>query len=405
MEPLSLYKLNNILRSVIESTFPETFLVTAEVASCSVKNHCYMTLVDKKDDSIRAEANAVIWANRYSTIAARFKKETGTQITKGIKILFEAEITYHERYGLKLNILDIDPSYTIGEMAVKRKEVLERLKKEFLIDRNRDLMFPVVPQKIGIISSSTAAGYDDFMNHLNNNHYGYVFTTRLFEAIMQGDRAEASINKALQHCAEKQDILDVVVIVRGGGAETDLHCFDSYIVGKAITLLPMPVISGIGHQRDITVVDEVSNIRAKTPTAAADIIISKVKDFEERLDASTGSLVNAAFKLVASNKSGLSMMSRQISTAAGQTIRNNSFNLDSLSKGLSYSLKMIKNEQTRVRAKESNIRHLNPLNILKRGYSITQFNGKSIRSSEDVTTGDEIKTLLFKGHITSTVKK
>jgi len=405
METLSLYKLNNILRSVIESTFPETFLVTAEVASCSVKNHCYMTLVDKKDDSIRAEANAVIWANRYSTIAARFKKETGTQITKGIKILFEAEITYHERYGLKLNILNIDPSYTVGEMAVKRKEVLEKLKKEFLIDRNRDLIFPVVPQKIGIISSSTAAGYDDFMNHLNNNHYGYVFTTRLFEAIMQGDRAEASINKALQQCAEKQDILDVVVIVRGGGAETDLHCFDSYIVGKAIALLPMPVISGIGHQRDITVVDEVSNIRAKTPTAAADIIISKVKDFEESLDTSTGSLVNAAFKLVASNRSGLSMMSRQISTAASQTIRNNSFNLDSLSKGLSYSLKMIKNEQTRVRAKESSIRHLNPLNILKRGYSITQFNGKSIRSSKDVTTGDEIKTLLFKGSITSTVKK
>ena len=168
---LSLYELNKLIRSVIEGSLPDTFLVTAEIASCNVKNHCYMTLVDKAEGIIRAEIGAVIWSARFRSIAKTFEKHTGTSLAKGIKILLEAEVSFHERYGLKLNIINIDPSYTIGEMAVRRKEVLERLTKEGLIERNRELLFPLVPQRIGIISSSTAAGYEDLITHLGLEYY------------------------------------------------------------------------------------------------------------------------------------------------------------------------------------------------------------------------------------------
>jgi exodeoxyribonuclease VII large subunit len=278
-EALSLYELNKLIKSVIDDNLSGTFLVTAEIASCDVKRHCYLTLVDKEEDTIRAEIRAVVWANRYKVIAPIFEESTGTKLAKGIKILFQATVDFHERYGLKLTINNIDPSYTVGELAVRRKEILERLKKEGLIDRNRELEFPLVPQRIGIISSATAAGYEDLTAHLLNNVYGYKFTAELYEAVMQGDRAEDSIVAALGQCMGDVSSLDVLVIVRGGGGQTDLHCFDSYKIGKAIASLPIPVIAGIGHQRDVTVVDEVSNTRAKTPTAVADMIITRVKDF------------------------------------------------------------------------------------------------------------------------------
>ncbi len=401
---LSLYDLNRLVKNVIEGSLSDTFLVTAEIASCNVKNHCYMNLVDKEGDSIRAEISAVIWANRYKSIAKTFEKQTGTSLAKGIKILFEAEITFHERYGLKLNIVNIDPSYTIGEMAARRKEILDKLTKEGLIGRNRELGFPLVPQKIGIISSSTAAGYEDLMTHLENNVYGYKFKTRLYEAIMQGDRAEASIISALKQCTDEAGLLDLLVIVRGGGGQTDLHCFDSYEIGKAIALLPLPVISGIGHQRDVTVVDEVSNSRAKTPTAVADMIITKVKEFEDRLDASTQALRHTVRMMVSDKREILTALSKQLEAAIRNKITGNLHRLDTFIKGLNYALRFIKNEQIKVESRENSINYLNPRNVLKRGYSITYNNGKVIKSKTDVKAGDSLKTVLYRGQITSKIE-
>jgi exodeoxyribonuclease VII large subunit len=403
-EILTLYELNSMIRSVIEGSLPDTFLVTAEIASCNVKNHCYMTLVDKADDMIRAEMGAVIWANKFRPIAKRFEKQTGTSLAKGIKILFEAEISFHERYGLKLNIIDIDPSYTIGEMAVRRREVLDRLAKEGLIDRNKGLEFPLVPQRIGIISSPSAAGYEDLMAHLEGNSYGYKFRTGFYEAVMQGDRAEESIVGALAKCSEDAPDLDLVVIVRGGGGQVDLHCFDSYEIGRAIALLPLPVLSGIGHQRDVTVVDEVSNMRAKTPTAAADMIITKVKDFEDRLDLSAHALVRSAREMTADMKGGLSSLSRMLGAAAGNELIDSSHRLVALIKGLRYSLKFIKNEDRRLRAGEGSIKLLDPRKVLKRGYSITYSNGKAVRAASDVKAGDSLRTVLYKGEVISKVE-
>ncbi len=405
MEAISLYELNQRIRSVIDRSFPDTQLITAEIASCDVKKHCYLTLVDKDDETVRAEIRAVIWANRYKAISRIFEEATGTQISKGIKILFEAEISFHERYGLKLNILNIDPSYTIGEMAVKRKEVLKRLAKEGLIKKNKEQVFPLVPQRIGIISSSTAAGYEDLMTHLVNNPYGYKFRCRLYEAIMQGDNADASVVNALNQCSSDALDLDIVVIVRGGGGQVDLHCFDSYDIGKTIALLPLPVISGIGHQRDITVVDEVSGRTAKTPTAVADMIITHVKEFEDRLDAQAYNMVHGAYKLSTDMEVKLSSLVKALEVTTRNKLLNNFHSLNLFVKGINYSLKFLQNKRHQLKAGESNVHFLNPRNVLKRGYSITYNNSTAIRTMSDIKKGDSLKTVLYDGEIESTVER
>jgi len=404
-EALSLYELNNLIKSVIHDSFPDTFLVTAEIASCDVKRHCYMTLVDRQDETIRAEIRAVIWANRYNVIAPIFEEATGTKLAKGIRILFQATVDFHERYGLKLTILQIDPSYTIGELAVRRKEILERLTREELIDRNRAREFPLVPQRIGIVSSSTAAGYEDLMNHLNKNVYGYRFDCRLYEAVMQGDRAEASVIKSLKKCSDDAASLDVVVIVRGGGGETDLSCFDSYEIGRTIAMLPLPLISGIGHQKDRTVVDEVANVRAKTPTAVADYIVTRVKDFEENLDSLAVNLMTAANRLTSGMKEKIYTLSRILEGAVNKEIIENQHRLIAFMKGLRFALKVIQGEGKKVRSWESGIDHLNPVNVLKRGFSLTYINGKPVKTIENINVGDRVNTLLSKGEFTSTVEK
>ncbi|MCK5139301.1 MAG: exodeoxyribonuclease VII large subunit [Thermodesulfovibrionia bacterium] len=404
-EVLSLYELNQRIRSVIDTSLPQTVLVTAEIASCDVKNYCYMTLMDKDDETIKAEIKAVIWAHRYKTLSAEFKDATGIELTKGIKILFEASVNFHERYGLKLNILNIDPSYTIGELAVRRKEILEKLTKEGLKDRNKQLEFPLVPQRIGIISSSTAAGYEDMMIHLTNNTYGYKFSCRLYEALMQGDMAEASIVSALRQCADDSPFLDVVVIVRGGGGQSDLHCFDSYAIGKCIAFLPLPVISGIGHERDVTVVDEVSHTRAKTPTAVADFIITKTKYFEDRVDSLAHSLVHGIRQLTSDMRERLSFLTKHLEAVIRNDVLNNIYRLQEFIKGLQYSLKLLHTQKQRLKTVESNIYHLNPKNVLKRGYSITYKDGRAVKSVSEVQTGDRLRTILHKGELLSIVDK
>lgn len=402
---LSLYELNQLIRSAIDNAFTRTFLVTAEIVSCDVKNHCYLTLADKDGETIRAEIKAVIWASSFKVIARQFREATGIGLTKGIKILFEAEVNFHERYGLKLNVLNIDPSYTIGELAVRRREILERLANEGLKDRNKELEFPLVPQRIGIISSATAAGYEDLINHLTHNPYGYRFICRLYEAIMQGDRAEASVVNAFQRCLDDAGHLDVVVVVRGGGGQMDLQCFDSYEIARTIAALPVPVISGIGHERDITVVDEVSSMRAKTPTAVADLIITRVKDFEDRMDLLIHTLVRGARQMTSDQREKISAFAGDLDRSVRKDIIDNAHRLNFFLKGLMYSLKLVQGAQERLKAKENIVHHLDPLNVLKRGYSITYNNGKAVKSVFGIEEGDSIRTLLYKGELMSSVIK
>lgn len=405
MEAISLYELNQRIRFFLERSFPEALMVTAEIASMDLKNHCYLTLVDKEDETVRAEIRAVIWANRFKVISKIFEEATGAQISKGIKILFEAEVSFHERYGLKLNVLSIDPAYTIGELAVRRKEVLERLSKEGLLTINKELVFPLVPQRIGIISSATAAGYEDLMAHLVNNPYGYTFRCRLYEAVMQGDSAVASVVRALQQCVSDAQDLDLVAIVRGGGGQIDLHCFDSYEIGKAIAQLPLPVISGIGHQRDVTVADEVAHSRAKTPTAVADMIITHLKEFEDRLDALAHNMVHGVRELTIDLEGKLSSLAKALEVTARNHLLNSFHGLALFVKGIRYSLKFLLNKKHQLKTSENTIHFLNPRNILRRGYSITYRNGSAVREISGIQEGDSLKTVLYDGEITSSVER
>jgi exodeoxyribonuclease VII large subunit len=407
-----------------------------------------MTLVDKYEDSIRAEMRAVVWASRVGTVSADFKRATGIDLSKGIRILFEASVRFHERYGLSLDIINIDPSYTLGELSAKRAEVLERLTREGLKDRNKSLEFPLVPQSIGIISSSTAAGYEDLMSHLINNPYNFIFSCRLYEAVMQGDQAEASIVKAIKKCIKDASLLDVVVIVRGGGGKADLHCFDSYEIGKTVASLHVPVISGIGHLRDNTVLDEVSNMMAKTPTAVADLIITRVRGFEDAVENLSNRLVRGTARLTFDLRERLSFLAKTFQDAAGDELQIRLQKLNSLIRGLAYSSKLtgikmrylaesslkikamvskdiigqknimyalllrlmtgsrgrILKETVRLDSRDSNLYHLDPRNVLKRGYSITMKDGKALKSVSELMIDDKISTVLYDGMVRSMVQ-
>ena len=445
----SLFELNQLIRSVIETGFPESIFITAEIASLRTdqRGHCYLELVERDEESIVAQSRGTLWSYNYRIISSQFRSVTGTPLVKGLRILFEAKVTYHERYGLSLNIQDIDPTYTLGEMAKRRREILERLTKEGLLEKNKEVEFPVLPLNLAVISSPKAAGYEDFLNHIEHNPHGYALKVQLFSALMQGDNAEASIVDALSRCHAKIDRFDVLVIIRGGGGEADLHCFDSYEIGKAIAMLPVPVISGIGHFRDRTVVDEVSHTTVKTPTAAAEILIRTVRDFHLRIVDLEARLVESSRETIENGTDALYRLSADMEKHVTRFLTVEEVRLSNFGKSLSYSGRIIsKNiqrmsnlqntfsshirnrirensinlEHTKVlirthlkaylyymkaalRDRENNIRHLNPLNVLRRGYSITYKGSGLIKDIQNVKSGDIIMTILFNGTIRSSI--
>src|SRR5208283_3896422 len=253
----SLYELNTAIKHAISSALSEACWVTAEIAElkCNQRGHCYLELVEKDEDKTIAQTKATIWAYEYRKLSHKFQAATNESIRPGMKIMFLAVVNFHEVYGLSLNIRDIDPTYTLGEMARKRKEVIERLRKEGLLELNKGLHLPLVPQRIAVISSPTAAGYGDFFNQLDTNPYGYKFVHVLFPAMVQGHEAEGSIVAALLKIKKYRHLFDVAVIIRGGGSAVDLSCFDNYALASQIAGCPIPVITGIGHEKDDTVAD------------------------------------------------------------------------------------------------------------------------------------------------------
>jgi len=263
---LTLSELNERIRDALLEAFPGMVWVIAEVSELKENRsgHCYLELVEKEGNEIVARSRATIWSYTYRMLKPYFETTTGQLFTQGIKILVQASVEYHPAYGLSLNIKDIDPTYTVGDMALQRKEIIDRLQKEGVFDMNRELNLPLVPQKIAVISSATAAGYQDFMNQLESNEYGFVFYTRLFEAFMQGAEAVPSIIRALERIFQYEDFFDAVVIIRGGGATADLSSFDNYELAINITQFPLPVITGIGHEKDDTIIDLVAHTRLKT---------------------------------------------------------------------------------------------------------------------------------------------
>ena len=284
-QQLTLSELNQKIKDALLDAFPGTVWVVAEVSELkhNRSGHCYLELVEKEGNTITARSRATIWSYTYRMLKPYFETSTGQLFSEGIKVLVQATVEYHPAYGLSLNIRDIDPTYTVGDMAMQRKEIINRLKAEGVFDMNKELELPLVPQKIAVISSATAAGYQDFMNQLENNEYGFKFYPKLFEAYMQGVETVPSIIHALERIFIHDDFFDAVAIIRGGGATADLSSFDDYDLAMNITQFSLPVITGIGHEKDDTIIDMVAHTRMKTPTAVAEFFVNGVERYYERL--------------------------------------------------------------------------------------------------------------------------
>ncbi|PLX12682.1 MAG: exodeoxyribonuclease VII large subunit, partial [Marinilabiliales bacterium] len=284
-QPFTLLGLNKSIQEKINASFSENVWVIGEISELKVNQngHCYLELIEKDfvTDHIIAKSRATIWSYTYRMLRPYFESVTGHELIPGIKLLVQVKVEFHELYGLSLNITDIDPNYTLGDLAQKRKETIKRLENDGVFNLNKELNFPMVPQKIAVISSETAAGYQDFKDQLENNSYGFKFYTKLYQSKMQGTLAEDSIINSLEMIFENENLFDVVVIIRGGGSQADLSCFDSYLLAANIAQFPLPILTGIGHDKDESIADLVAFHKLKTPTAVAEYIIEKTAKFEE----------------------------------------------------------------------------------------------------------------------------
>jgi exodeoxyribonuclease VII large subunit len=427
MAAITLKEFLTEVKGVLEDSFPLHYRVTAEIARLNLNpasGHCYPTLVEKEGDTVVARTDGVIWKSRFDDINTRFKDATGQGLKEGLKVLLVVEVMYHELYGFKLGILDIDPSYTLGEFALHRKKILERLEKEGLLNKNKQLLFPLVPQRIAVISSASAAGYEDFLNTLENNPYGYKMSVTLFPSYMQGEMAEKSILESMQRSLEKSQNYDVLVIIRGGGDQVDLHSFDNYNIGRAIALFPIPVLTGIGHTRDQTVTEIVSHKGLISPTAVGEFIIGRMRSFEERLDGAGKRLVYTVENVLSERVNAIKGVSGHIALVTkfflqqcrghfseivsgfrnnvAKNTANKEFFLKQYPVNLASVLQSyIKGHLNTLERQQDRIEMLNPLQVLKRGYSITFLEGHPLKDVGNVHRGDRLKTRLYKGTIDS----
>ncbi|MCF8359620.1 MAG: exodeoxyribonuclease VII large subunit [Prolixibacteraceae bacterium] len=328
---LTLSELNLLIKDSLETAFPEQLWVVAEIAEMKINRtgHCYLELVEKNSetDAILARARATIWMWQFRFIQPYFETTTGQPLTNGLKVLVAVTVEFHEVYGLSLNIKDIDPAYTLGDLARKRNEVIARLTEEGIIDMNREIPLPDIPSRIAIISSPTAAGYEDFMNQLENNASGYSFYTKLFQATMQGADAPRSIIMALDEVFEMADRFDVLVIIRGGGSQIDLGCFDDYELAMHVAQFPLPVLTGIGHEKDETVTDIVAHTKLKTPTAVAQYLIQKFDEAAEIIEHAKEIFINRVTNILHNENQLINASIRLLRPLVKNSIENASLKL------------------------------------------------------------------------------
>lgn len=404
---LSLYELNSIVRSRIESLSAETFWVKAELSELRVsRGHCYMEFVQKAEagNGLVAKARGQVWANRWGVLKTYFEKTTGQALSPGMQVLVCVEPTFHELYGYSLNVVDIDPTFTLGDIARRRMEIIQRLKDEGVLDMNKELPLPRLLQRIAVISSASAAGYGDFANQLQNNQYGLHFITRLFPATMQGDGVEQSIINALNAIASDMDSWDIVVIIRGGGSTSDLSGFDTLALAENVAQFPLPVITGIGHERDDTVIDMVAHTRVKTPTAAAEFLIhhqaqelAAVEEFAERI-ASLSMLQLHREQVRQQN------ITAKLPTLLSLVSTRENNRLSMLWQRLtSACTTRFMKEQHRIERISDKMQSADPEHVLRLGYSITRINGKAVTDASSLNPGDIVTTTLANGEVMSQV--
>ena len=403
----SLSELLGQVKGALEKELPDQYWVIAEIMELRENRHCYLELIEKSEenDSLLAKVRATIWASRYGMLRPFFEASTGTHLKSGIKILCKATVEFHPLYGMSLNITDIDPSYTLGDLARKKQEVIQRLRKEGVYDMNREIPFPLVPQRIAVISSETAAGYGDYRETIQNNRHGFRFHTTLFPAVMQGDEAPGSITTAMELIYESESDFDCVVLIRGGGSKADLESFNHYDLAYFITQFPLPVITGIGHERDESVADMVAHKGLKTPTAVAEFLVDQLLAFEFRLSALLDRLSSSVRNRVQSDLSrlerygeGMMHLSRSLLEKQSEQLRQSELRLR---RELTNLLER-KGDYLALLKKRAEL--VDPRNILKRGYSMTLLEGKSVSSIKNIEPGILLETRLYKGSIISKVE-
>lgn len=452
MEAIRLSELTDLIKETIDTSFTEYYMVIAEISQINVNysGHAYLQLVEKqqKGEGVLANLRAVIWANKYNLISTYFESVTGKSLEAGMKILIKTEISFHQVYGLSLVIHDIDPTYTLGDIEKQRQKIIDQLIDDGIFEMNKNLFFPAVPQNIAIISSTTAAGYDDFVNHLESNEFDYKFNYKLFNAVMQGEKTEKSIIAALDKIFKEYQNFDIVVIIRGGGSKLDLSAFDSYEIAANIAQFPLPIIAGIGHQRDLSIADLVAFKSMKTPTATADFIIQKTSEFETKLIYSFDSIKNLIriliseelqnlkiqktefnnfiLKTLHSADTRLKILNQQVISKTYMLISKNKQLLDfkkekcknSIFNTLNKHKEKLLNSEQKIEQKtltyflqknnelkilETKLNAHNPQHILKLGFSITYKDGKIIKSAHELKKGDKLKTRLNDGNIDSEI--
>lgn len=406
---LSLYELNNLVKGVIADTFSQRFWIRAEMSDvrCNQNGHCYLEFIEKDSNNktIIAKARGSIWSNVFRMLKAYFESETGQAFASGLKVLVQVSVEFHELYGYSLNVHDIDPSYTLGDQAKNRTLIIKQLEEEGVLDLNKELPLAKIANRIAVISSPTAAGYEDFCNQLTNNKDGFIFYNKLFPAIMQGDRTEQSIIAALDRIYENIDKFDAVVIIRGGGATSDLSSFDSYLLAANCAQFPLPIITGIGHERDDTVLDIVAHTRAKTPTAVAEFLIKHIYESASELIDIQDSIIFETNKRLIEEATILNTLVTKYSYIIKDRTKDQLNKLDIISEKIkNAAIRVLQDQKHILESKEQYIEHNSPENILKKGYTLTLSGKKIIKSKAGVKKGDNIVTRFADGEVESLVK-
>lgn len=407
-QALSLYELNGLVKRSIRSCMPDTYWVQAELSDVrtNYSGHCYLEFIQKDagGNNLVAKARGTIWSNIFKMLKPYFEQETGQMFTSGIKVLVQVSVEFHELYGYSLTVLDIDPTYTVGDMERKRREILRQLEDEGVIDLNKELEMPVLPQRVAVVSSATAAGYGDFCNQLKNNHYGYDFHTELFPAIMQGERVEESVLAALDAINARLEEFDVVVIIRGGGATSDLSGFDTYLLAASCAQFPLPIITGIGHERDDTVIDAVAHTRVKTPTAAAEYLIARMDKTASRLEVLTERLREGVRNRLLWEYRRMDSLKQRIPSVVYKRIADAKYGLLSARRNLQMaSHQFLSMKKHRLELLQQRLNDALPEKQLARGYSITMKDGKVVKDASVLKEGDKLVTLLYQGRTESKI--
>jgi exodeoxyribonuclease VII large subunit len=430
-QAITLTQLNGLIKETLDRNLEPSYWVIAEIGEFrdSVRGHAYLDLIEKSDGGIKAKMRANIWSYSYQVIKRKFESATGDRLRSGMTILALVNIQFHELYGLSLIVKDIDPNFTIGERARRRQEIIDRLQQEGLMELNKQFVLPSISQKIAVISSITAAGYGDFINQLNNNPQNYKVHLKFFQATMQGNQAAASIIAAINQVEQElqKQKFDLLVIIRGGGAQTDMDCFDDYELAKHIANAALPVITGIGHERDESISDMVANTKLKTPTAVASFILSGFSEFEEllrslsiRMERSANffmqkeiNFLNDKTQLIRhlchnrmlQGKQQLGNLNKQVCTLARHKINLQRISLENVYiqvRKLAYG--RVENGKERLSQVQDTIKRLNPTYILDKGYTKTEMNGRPIHL-QGLNPGEEITTFSKDKKIFSTIDK